>query len=215
MDGNGAAVARFSLGNQKSCAKCWMTRVDVRMLTETGGQRNRASSLPWLFGPNGPRETPAWTATDGGAKRVAQLPLAHPAFFSPPSPPVLIRFSVSSLAFWDTPTPTAFSNLLMTKWREWREDGPQTSDWWREDIAASWIDLDDHRSSTLLLANDPFTRIALKFQGIYSDDKTRIAPKPSSVHQIFHADSAVRRRLQFWSTHLNCRHLFSGTFCTR
>jgi hypothetical protein len=145
----------------------------------------------------------------------AQLPLAHPAFFSPPSPPVLIRFSVSSLAFWDTPTPTAFSNLLMTKWREWREDGPQTSDWWREDIAASWIDLDNHRSSTLLLANDPFTRIALKFQGIYSDDKTRIAPKPSSVHQIFHADSANRRRLQFWSTLLNCRHLFSGTFCTR
>ncbi len=142
----------------------------------------------------------------------AQLPLAHPAFFSPPSPPVLIR-CVSSLAFWDTPTPTAFSNLLMTKWRKWREDGPQTSDWWHEDIAASWIDLD--RSSTLLLANDPFTRIALKFQGIYSDEKTRIAPKPSSMHQIFHTDSAVRRRLQFWSTHLNCRHFFSGTFCTR
>ncbi|EFX89636.1 hypothetical protein DAPPUDRAFT_94926 [Daphnia pulex] len=119
----------------------------------------------------------------------------HPAFFSPPSPPVLIR-CVSSLAFWDTPTPTAFSNLLMTKWREWREDEPQTSDWWHEDIVASWIDLDYHRSSTLLLANDPFTRIALKFQGIYSDDKTRIAPKPSSVQTVSFRTRKASTRIQ-------------------
>lgn len=145
-----------------------------------------------------------------------------------PSGLLLSSFSTRSdkmrfvLAFWDTPTPPAFSNLLMTKWREWREDGPQTSDWWHEDIVASWIDLDNHRSSTLLLANDPFTRIALKFQGIYSDDKTRIAPKPSSVQTVSfgtrkpsNTDSAVGRRLQFSSTHLNCRHFLSGNFSTR
>ena len=76
----------------KEIFECWMTRVDVRMLTETLLQRNRASSLPWLFGPNGPRETPV---------QLERLPMEARSergrSFSPPSPPIVIRY-VSSLA---------------------------------------------------------------------------------------------------------------------
>lgn len=73
--GMGVSCRRVFHAGIKEIFECWMTRVAVRMLTETLLQRNIASSLPWLFGPNGPRDaSSAWTATDGGAKRArAQL----------------------------------------------------------------------------------------------------------------------------------------------